>query len=47
MLSLKQQYFINRQKGDILSRINSIENIKQLLFKIPIMFFMHLLVGGD
>ena len=44
MLSLKQQYFINRQKGDILSRINSIENIKQLLFKIPIMFFMHLCI---
>lgn len=42
ILSLKEEYFINRQKGDVLSRINNIESIKTLLFKIPIQFFINL-----
>ena len=42
ILSLKEDYFINRQIGDVLSRINNIDKIKTLLFKIPIQFFMHI-----
>ncbi len=42
ILSLKSEYFINRQKGDILSRIEKLESIKTILFKIPIILFMHI-----
>lgn len=42
ILSLKEEYFINRQIGDVLSRINNIENIKTLLLRIPIQLFMYL-----
>lgn len=42
ILLLKEEYFINRQKGDILGRINNIESIKLLLLRIPIMLFMYL-----
>lgn len=44
LLSLQENYFANKQKGDILSRINSIENIKSLLFKIPFISTMYLCI---
>ncbi|MDD3995821.1 MAG: cysteine peptidase family C39 domain-containing protein [Bacilli bacterium] len=40
-LSLQEQYFINRQNGDILSRLNSIDSIKTLIFKIPFLFMIY------
>ncbi len=40
-LSLQEKYFINRQNGDILSRLNSIDSIKTLIFKIPFLFSMY------
>ncbi len=44
LLSLQENYFVNKQNGDILSRINSVENIKALLFKIPFISIMYLVI---
>lgn len=44
LLSLQENYFANKQKGDILSRINSIENVKSLLFKIPFISTMYVCI---
>jgi ATP-binding cassette subfamily B protein len=41
LLSLPYYYFNSRQTGDIVSRINDVKYIKDLLFKIPFIFLIN------